>query len=221
MNGCPLIRVMQVIIRLDLAMRMSQIPGCYYRRGVEVLAALTLATAEFERRLALVTPSRWQDPTPCEEWTVRDIADHITGGNRFAVLILGGASVDDAMRQVRSGNFSDDPMTAFHDSASAQIDAFSRPGAMVDLCHHPVGQIPGQQFAGLRVGDLVVHAWDIARAVGADENLDEELVREAFTVYEPMAEGFLDSGAFGSGPRFAADDLSPQSRLLHLLGRRP
>ena len=97
-------------------MRMSHISGCYYCRGVEALAALTLATAEFERRLAVVTPSRWQAPTPCEEWTVRDIADHITGGNRFAVLILGGASVDDAMRQVRSGNFSDDPMTAFHDS---------------------------------------------------------------------------------------------------------
>ena len=151
---------------------------------------------------------------------MRDIADHITGGNRFAVLILGGASVDEAMAQVRSGDFSDDPLTAFRDSAVAQIDAFSRPGAMVDLCHHPVGQIPGQQFAGLRVGDLVVHARDIARAVGADENLDEELVREAFTVDEPIAAGFLDSGALGSGPRFASDDLSPQSRLLHLLGRR-
>ncbi len=138
-------------------MRMSHIPGCYCCRSVEVLAALTLATAEFERRLAVVTPSRWQAPTPA-----------------------------------KSGP-----------------------------CAISPGQIPGQRFAGLRIDDLVVHAWDIARAVGADENLDEELVREAYTVYEPMAEGFLDSGAFGSGPRFTADDLSPQSRLLHLLGRRP
>jgi uncharacterized protein (TIGR03083 family) len=64
---------------------------------MDALTALTRATAEFERRLAVVPAGRWHDPTPCEAWTVRDIADHITGGNRFAVLILGGAITPQAI----------------------------------------------------------------------------------------------------------------------------
>jgi uncharacterized protein (TIGR03086 family) len=188
---------------------------------MDALTALTRATAEFERRLAAVPAGRWQDPTPCEAWTVRDIADHITGGNRFAVLVLGGATAADAVAQVRSEDFSDDPLTAFRASAAAQIGAFSRPGAMTETCHHTAGDIPGQRLAGLRVGDLIVHAWDIARATGADEHLDEELAREALAVYEPLMASLAGSGAFGSGPRTPTGDLSPQQRLLHLLGRHP
>lgn len=188
---------------------------------VEPLAAVTRASAEFGRRLAAVPAGRWQDPTPCEKWTVRDIADHITGGNRFAVLILGGATAGDALAQVRSGDFGDDPLTAFRASAAAQIEAFSRPGAMTGLCHHPAGEIPGRQFAALRTGDLLVHAWDIARATGTDEHLDDELALGALTVYEPMMTAPAETGAYGSGPRAEAADLSPQQRLLRLLGRHP
>jgi uncharacterized protein (TIGR03086 family) len=188
---------------------------------VDALAALTRATGEFERRLAAVPAGRWHDPTPCEAWTVRDVADHITGGNRFAVLILSGATVADAVAQVRSGDFTDDPLTAFRASAAAQIGAFSRPGAMAEICHHAIGDIPGQRFAGLRAGDLIVHAWDIARATGTDEHLDEEIARESLAVYEPMMPALAESGAFGSGLGTATGDLSPQQRLLRLLGRRP
>ncbi len=190
-------------------------------RGMDALTALTRATAEFERRLAAVPAGRWQDPTPCEAWTVRDIADHVTGGNRFAVLILGGATAAGAVAKVRSGDFSDDPLTAFRASAAAQIGAFSLPRAMTEICHHPAGDIPGQRFAGLRTGDLIVHAWDIARATGADEHLDEELARESLAVYELLMPALAESGAFGSGPRTATDDPSPQQRLLRLLGRHP
>jgi uncharacterized protein (TIGR03086 family) len=188
---------------------------------MDALTALTRASAEFERRLAAVPAGRWQDPTPCAAWTVRDIADHITGGNRFAVLVLGGATVADAFAQVRSGDFSDDPLTAFLASAAAQIGAFSRPGAMGEIFRHPAGDIPGHRFAGLRVGDLIVHAWDIARATGTDEHLDEELARESLAVYEPLMPALAGSGAFGSGPRTARGDLSPQHQLLRLLGRHP
>jgi uncharacterized protein (TIGR03086 family) len=186
---------------------------------MDALTALIRATAEFERRLAVVPAGRWQDPTPCDAWTVRDVADHITGGNRFAVLILGGATAGNAIAKVRSGDFSDDPLTAFRASAAAQIGAFSRPGAMTEICHHMTGDIPGQRFAGLRAGDLIVHAWDIARATGTDEHLDEELASESLAVYEPLMPALAESGAFG--PATATAELSPQQRLLHLLGRHP
>ena len=194
-------------------------PGSCYRRVMGALAALTRATAEFERRLAAVPPGRWQDPTPCEAW---DRSRRSAQDQDRKPIAASDVICDDRRRRHGASSIRIlqryYPLTAFQVSAAAQIDAFSRPGAMAELCHHPAGQIPGQQFSGLRRAIWLSTPWDIARAVGADEHLDEELVRESFAVYEPMMHGFAESEAFGSGPRLAADDVSPQSRLLRHLG---
>jgi hypothetical protein len=63
-----------------------------------------------------------------------------------------------------------------------------------------MGDIPCAQFLGMRVGDALLHAWDLARAIGADDRLDPELVTQVWTAMSPMA-GFIgQSGFFGSGP---------------------
>ncbi len=90
---------------------------------------LRRATDEYcSRLLAVQTASQWASPTPCDEWTVRDVADHILGGNRFTVLILGGLAPDAAMDHVTHGDYADDPSQAFEESATAQLSAFGRPG---------------------------------------------------------------------------------------------
>ena len=76
---------------------------------MDELAALRLATDEFARRLAQVPPDGWGAPTPCPDWSVRDLCDHLVGGNRFTVLVLGGAEWRTAVREVRDGDFTGDP----------------------------------------------------------------------------------------------------------------
>ncbi|MET0168093.1 MAG: maleylpyruvate isomerase N-terminal domain-containing protein, partial [Vicinamibacterales bacterium] len=39
--------------------------------------AVDVAHAEFERRLRLVRADQWADPTPCSEWSVRDLVNHV------------------------------------------------------------------------------------------------------------------------------------------------
>jgi uncharacterized protein (TIGR03086 family) len=65
--------------------------------------------------------------------------------------------------------------------------------------------------------DSVIHSWDLARAVGADETLDPELVDFAYAALRESAEDWRSGGAFGPAKQ-PADD-SPQSRLLALTGR--
>jgi len=74
----------------------------------------------------------------------------------------------------------------------------------------------------MRVGDALLHSWDLARAISADDQLDPELVAEVWAGMSPMA-GFIGkSGFFGSGASGAVGhDASLQTRLLDLSGRRP
>jgi len=101
--------------------------------------------------------------------------------------------------------------------------AFAAPGALDRRVAHPVmGDIPGTRFLGMRVGDAVLHAWDLARALGVDDELDQQLVSEVWAQMSPMA-GFIgQSGFFGSGPSGEVGEDAPlQARLLDLSGRRP
>jgi uncharacterized protein (TIGR03086 family) len=69
-----------------------------------------------------------------------------------------------------------------------------------------------------QVADVTIHSWDLARAVGASEELDGELVAAVWTVFEPQRDALELSGLFAS-PVPVADDAPLQSRLLALTGR--
>jgi uncharacterized protein (TIGR03086 family) len=78
----------------------------------------------------------------------------------------------------------------------------------------PAGQII-DQFVTM---DLLVHTWDLARAVGADEQLDEDAVRRAYEVLKPMDAMIRRPGVFGPklDPPPGAD---LQVEFLSFLGR--
>ena len=198
---------------------------CSYRYGrwVDAIRALRLAAGEYLSRLRLVqSESQWVSPTPCDEWTVRDVADHILGGNRFTVLILGGLAPGVAMDRVVHGDFTGDPVREFEESAAAQLSALGRPGVLERKYEHPMGLVSGREIARLRMSDLVVHAWDLARALGLPESLDPDLVMESLAVFEIVGETFATAGFFGSGPSgLVGKDAPDQLRLLDMVGRRP
>jgi uncharacterized protein (TIGR03086 family) len=67
--------------------------------------------------------------------------------------------------------------------------------------------------------DLTVHAWDLARGIGADEHLDEQLVRDLLGFIEPHVDQLAGTGLFDP-PIDVGEHADAQTRLLALLGRR-
>jgi uncharacterized protein (TIGR03086 family) len=186
---------------------------------VEPLEALTRATAGYEQRLAAVGADQWDLPSVCTGWTVKDVADHVLGGNCFAAALAGGASSDDALTHAMTANFDGEPVVAFLESAAAQLDAFARPGALDAPVQHPQGEITGRTFLYYRVGDLLLHGWDIARSTGGDDELDDDLVPDVWREYEPLVA--TATGVFGAGPTGDVPDDAPLAlRLLDATGRR-
>jgi uncharacterized protein (TIGR03086 family) len=189
---------------------------------MEPMEALARADAQFARVIGAVTVDDLDAPTPCEEWSVRDLLRHVIGGNRMSVVLLEGGSREDAIAVFRDDLLEDDYLVAYEDSVADSRDAFAEEGALARTVHHPMGDIPATQLLQFRTGDLTLHAWDLARAIGADENLDPGLVAFVLEGMLPMASLMGSVGVFGEGPSGAvADDAPAQQRLLDLAGRRP
>jgi hypothetical protein len=90
------------------------------------------------------------------------------------------------------------------------------------VTEHPAGDFPVPLLLGFRIGDWTVHAWDLARAIGADETLPEDLVAHVWEGIEPLGPILSASGRFGEGASGGVGEQAPlQTRLLDATGRRP
>ncbi|MCB1270234.1 MAG: TIGR03086 family metal-binding protein [Microthrixaceae bacterium] len=186
------------------------------------LELLELASAAFGARIAEVDQDQQFLPTPCGEWNVAGLITHVLGGNHMAVRLLEGAHRAEAIGYLTGLPLGDDPAATFAQNAAAQLAAFSEPGALERTCEHPMGDLPGAVVLGFRIGDLTLHSWDLARAVGGDEELPEALIDRVWSDLVPLRDNIAATGIFGEGPSGEVPDDAPlQTRLLDLTGRRP
>jgi uncharacterized protein (TIGR03086 family) len=179
------------------------------------------AAAGFEDKVKLLEMGQLDRPTPCEGWTVRDLLQHVVGGNTMTVMLIDGASKADALAAMQADHLGDDPLAAVKRSNAAATAAL-RAADLTKVVDHPAMQMPVSQLLQFRVGDLLLHAWDLARAIGIDETLDPEVVEEIWVGLQPMAPIIGQIGQFGTGPSGDVGEDAPlQTRLLDLTGRRP
>jgi uncharacterized protein (TIGR03086 family) len=183
--------------------------------------ALNLATDEFEARLAVVTGEQLSVASTCEGWSVGDLLQHVTGGSRMAIGLIGGASRE-AATAFLAEPAGEDPASDCRRALQEQRRVL---GGLVDegqIVHHPMGDIPVGQLVEFRIMDLLIHAWDLARSLGLDEDLPSDLVEFVHGTLRPVEPFIADLGVFGPGPSGAlGGDEGLQAVLLDLVGRRP
>lgn len=182
--------------------------------------ALQIANAAFAKRLRRVGADDWRQPTPCTAWDVRALVNHVIGGNRRYTMLLRGGSVGEVVATRGQDHLGSDPVESFLTTAAELLTAFGEQGASVRLVHHPLGDRTGADLLRMRVLDVTVHAWDLARAATLDEALDPALVTVALTCTAHLDAG-RQRGTFAppTGPLLPGS--SAQQQLLHLTGRHP
>jgi uncharacterized protein (TIGR03086 family) len=177
------------------------------------------ALAAFEDRLVAVRADQWDAATPCEGWNVRDLVNHVVAGNLWVTPLLTGQRHDE-VAGLDGDALGDDPVGAFEVACDAALAAFDRPEALQATVHASYGSFPGEVYAWQRFADVLVHAWDLAVAIGADARLPDEQVEALATWFDGVEETYRGGGFIGARVPVAAD-ADAQTHLLARFGRSP
>lgn len=178
----------------------------------EVIQRVTGLIQGFDARVRAVDASSWANQSPCGEWTARDVVVHVANNlSRVGGLLAGTEPVDVA---------SDADITVAWDAARAQFLTGIATGDLSTSLPGPFGPMPAEQLIGrLMSNDILVHTWDLARAVGGDERLDQAVAEAAYSGLLPLDAMIRQPGIFDAkvDPPEGADS---QTKLLCFLGRR-
>lgn len=168
-----------------------------------------------------VEPSQLGNQTPCTEWTVRDVINHVVvGATMFAECVEQGSVADERLGELMGGdNLADDYKGAFHAASDRARAAFSSEGALEKTVKLPFGEMPAGVALNIAVMDVMTHALDIAKATGQTVD-DDELVETALTLGRQLiTDDFRSPGMFDA-EQPASPDASAADRLLAFAGRR-
>lgn len=178
------------------------------------------AVEEFGRRVPLIGDDQWGGPTPDTEWDVRALVNHVLAEDLWAPPLFEGLTIAEVGDRFDGDQIGDDASAAWAKAAEEAIAAVRQPGALDRIVHVSFGDISGREYVSQLTCDHIIHGWDLARAIGADERLDPELVAFASDFLSPQLEGWRMAGVFGP-PVDVGADADPQARLLGLTGRDP
>jgi uncharacterized protein (TIGR03086 family) len=178
------------------------------------------AMASMQRFIDGVRSDQWHAATPCTEWDVTQVANHVIGENLWAGELFAGKTVAQVGDHLDGDLAGTDPAAAYRQSAVMASAAVEAPGAMQTTCHLSFGDYSGADYAAQLFMDTLIHGWDIAQATGQDTHLDPELVAACGPVAQQLTSQFRGAGVFGEDLTASAS-ADPQTQLLALVGRRP
>ena len=173
----------------------------------------------FSAFVGQIIDSQWASPTPDAEWTVRDLVAHVADENRWIPDMVAGKRIKDVGDKFAADPLGDDPKADWEKTAKLAETAVNKLTDLGHPVHLSYADTTIAQYLRHMVIDHTVHAWDLARAIGADEALDEKLVQLSYEWLEPEAENWRAGGAFGPAIP-VSPDASLQTKLLALSGRQ-
>lgn len=168
----------------------------------EMLEVLDQVYANANRLVSGVGEDQWELQTPCSEWNVRELVNHMVGTSNVCV-----AAATRGERPSSEDNIGDDPVGAFAAAGAAAMEAWRGDGALDGEVSVPA-DMPAIAALGVNIIDLGTHVWDLATAVGQDHGLSDSAVAmidewNRRVIQGPVREG----GGFG-------EDLGPKGDAL-------
>lgn len=178
---------------------------------------------EAARLVAGTGDEQWTGPTPCTEWTVRQLVNHMAVGNRLFAGVLAGDQrpLAEICGSATEDQLGADPHGTFRASADAVLTAFRQPGVLEKMVTVPFGTVPGTVALHLRTTEMLVHGWDLARATGQAPRFPDEVVSQELAFTRDALAGVDPARNVFGTPQPVADDAPVLDRLAALLGRTP
>ncbi|HEY7488903.1 MAG TPA: TIGR03086 family metal-binding protein [Streptosporangiaceae bacterium] len=176
------------------------------------------AVRDFENRVGSVGTEAWNRPTPCTDWDVRALVNHVVGEDLWTIPLLEGQTIAQVGDVFDGDLLGERPHHAAREAMDAAVTAFAEPGVLDRTVHLSFGDTPAGEYAWQLFADHLVHGWDLAVATDGDTRLDPELVDACAEWFEPIEDLYRKAGATGDRPDLPAG-ADAQTRLLAAFGR--
>jgi uncharacterized protein (TIGR03086 family) len=187
---------------------------------MKLLDAHGVALREFDEAVHQIKDDRWTAPTPCTEWTVRDLLNHLVSEQLWVPHLLAGETLDQVGDRYDGDVLGDDPVGAWETASTAARQAWTEPDATDRTVHLSFGEADATDYGWQMTLDLAVHGWDLATAIGAPQPIGDEIAEELLRIMGPQVEAWQGIGLFAP-PVEVTGNASVPDRLVGLLGRQP
>jgi uncharacterized protein (TIGR03086 family) len=173
----------------------------------------------FDQRVRAIGPDAWHRATPCTEWDVRMLVNHVAVEQLWVPPLVGGSDVSAIGNRFDGDQLGDDPVETWTTASRASLDAFGGPGVLDGKVQLSSGERPTAEYCWEMTTDALIHSWDLARGIRADDTLDPELVIAIYDRTLPYINDLAATGMFDP-PVPVGDDADPQTKLLAMFGRK-
>jgi uncharacterized protein (TIGR03086 family) len=167
-------------------------------------------------RVNAVREDQWQDPTPCAEWTVRDLVNHVAGEDLWTVPLMQGQTLEQVGDRFDGDQLGERPVPAALDAAKEAVSVVAERLPRGEKVHLSYGDEEPGEYVRQLAADHLIHAWDLAAATAGDRRFDPALVTEVAAWFAEREELYRAAGVVGPpGSRTG----EPQADLLAAAGR--
>jgi len=155
--------------------------------------------------------------TPCTEWDVHEVLDHVCQGSQRIAGALQGQAPPENAEEIDL--LAEGPANGWA-NAYAALSAAATPENLTAIHSMPFGEVPGEAALSVIVADALVHAWDVAAGAGVDFDVSDETAEWALATWKQIVPPEGRQGGFAAVVP-VADDASALDRLLGYTGRQP
>jgi uncharacterized protein (TIGR03086 family) len=201
-------------------LKVSLKPRCHDRMMTtsDPVDQLETVLAAAQPLVAGVRDDQWSSPTPCADWSVRDLVSHVVSGNFLFASVLRGEPPLSREEILRSRP---DLARAYRESAAVLVDAFRQPGVLERMVSIPAGNVPGVVALHIRITEILVHGWDLARATRQRTTFPQDVAEQELTISQKNLSLIPPQRSPFAPPQPVAPDAPAIDRLAALLGRQP
>lgn len=176
------------------------------------------ASDVFDAPIRGVRPDQWTAPTPCAEWNVRQLVNHVVVEDLWMPPLLAGQTIAEIGDRFDGDQLGQDPVASWDAAVTAARAAAAQPDAVSRTVHLSYGDESAAEYLMQMFADHLIHGWDLATAIGGDTRLPADLVDACAAWFSEREALFRAGGAIGDRLP-VPDDADPQTRLLAAFGR--
>ncbi len=182
-------------------------PATLHRRAASGFGAVVHGVAD----------DQWALPTPCTAWDVRALVAHVVDEQLWTAPLLEGATIAEVTPTIPADPLGADPVKAWDSSVHDAVEGVGHTD-LAAIVHLSFGDFPAEEYVMQLFADMLVHGWDLARATGQDERLDDEMVAACTGWFDKNEAAYRSAGVIGDAIAIPAS-ADAQTKLLARFGR--